>query len=87
MLSFLKEGKGIELGNDTFLCGKELDGSDKVYGFKKEGGELFVVTREASDGYPIKDMDNDDLNYMFGLSDVAKKIQKKKYEIVDADEV
>ena len=87
MLSFLKEGQGIELREDTFLCGKELDGSDKIYGFTKEDGELLVVSRQSNDGYPISEMDNADLNYMFNLSSVAKKIKTKQYEIVEADEV
>ena len=86
-LSYLKDGKAIVLGDDTFLCGKELDGSDKVYGFKREGKELMVVTREVSDGYPITAMDRGDLDYMFNLSSVAKNIKKKKYDIVEANDI
>jgi len=87
LLAFLPEGKGLDLGQDTFLCTGGLDGSDKIYGFTKVGGELLVVSRGASDGYPIIDMDKDDLSYIFKLSSISKKIEKKKYEIVEADEV
>lgn len=87
ILSHLKEGKGIALEQDTFLCTGGLDGSDKIYGFIREGGELLVISREVSDGYPISDMDNGDLTYMFKQSSIAKKIEEKKYPIVDSDEV
>jgi len=87
-LSYLKEGEGIHLGNDVFLIG-ELDGSDKIYGFVRTDGELKVRTRGCSDGYPISDMDKEDLQYIFSLStpNIYKKIQAKEYETVDANEV
>jgi len=87
MLSHLKEGEGIDLAEDTFLCTGGLDGSDKIYGFKKENDELLVVSREVSDGYPVRDMDKDDLHYMFGLSSISKKIEKKEYEVVDGEDI
>ena len=88
-LNFLQEGEGIYLENDIFLTGKELDGSDKVYGFIKTKDNLLVVTREASDGYPVVDMDKEDLNYIFNLSapNIFNKINNKEYEIVDSKEV
>lgn len=79
LLSYLKEGEGIHLKEDTFLTGKELDGSDKVYGFKKEEGEILVITRGSSSGYSIMEMDKEDIEYMFDLSSVAEKIIKNKY--------
>jgi hypothetical protein len=87
MLAYLKEGEGIELAEDTFLVGKELDGSDKCYGFIKRDGQLLVVTRQSSSGYPVEDMDREDLQYMFKLSSVSEEIKNQKYKIVDADDV
>ena len=89
LLAFLSEGKGITLGNDVFLTGKELDGSDKVYGFVKVDGVINIITRQSRDGYPIEDMDKEDLKYIFKLSapNIANKIQEMKYEIVEANEV
>lgn len=84
-LKNLPEGKGVDLGEDTFLVEGGLDGSDKCYGFVRREGELLVITREASDGYPIADMDKRDLDYMFGQSPVIDKIEKGKYETVEAD--
>ena len=86
MLSYIPKEKGIALDKDTFLIGA-CDGSDKIYGFINTGDEIRVVTREVSDGYYIGDMDKDDLDYMFKLSSISKKINKKKYKIVDMDEV
>ena len=80
-LSYLKNGEGVNLGEDTFLVGTELDGSDKCYGFFKDGDELFAVTRECSRGFPIDQMDYEDFEYMFNGSDVFKKIREKKYSI------
>lgn len=86
MLSFLEDGKGIELGNDTFLVG-ECDGSDKIYGFFKSDNELFVVSRQCSDGYPIEQMDKEDLSYMFKLSSISKKIEERKYKVVNSEDI
>jgi len=89
ILSFLKEGEGVSLGEDTFLVTGGLDGSDKCYGFIKRDGKLLCVTRESSDGYPIEDMDSDDLSYIFHSSSIAKKLEAtgKGYNVVDADEI
>ena len=86
MLTFLNDGEGLDLAEDTFLIGA-CDGSDKIYGFTNRGGDLLVVTRGCSDGYPVKDMDKEDLDYMFKGSSISKKIEKKEYEIVDADDI
>ena len=86
MLDYIPEDKGISLEDDIFLVG-ELDGSDKIYGFIKVEDELLVVSRQVSDGYPVSDMDKGDLDYMFKLSSISKKIEKKKYGLVDSDEV
>lgn len=75
----IPEGKSLYLGNDTFLTG-ELDGSDKIYGFSKLDGELFVVSRQCSDGYPLSELDSDDVDYM--MPSILKKIKEGKYEIV-----
>lgn len=82
LLSYLEDNQSLLLGDDTFLIG-ELDGSDKLYGFINEGGEIKVITRQCSDGYPISDMDKEDLNYIFKLSapNIAEKIKNKKYEL------
>ena len=86
LLFYLKEGKGIALGEDTFLIGA-CDGSDKIYGFVKTNGALKVITRQTNEGYPIGDMDKIDLDYLFKLSKVGGKIKKRKYKIVGAGEV
>lgn len=86
-LSYIEEGKGIELGNDTFLCGKELDGSDKVYGFIRLDNVLQVITRQCTDGYPIEDMDRGELSYIFKYSNIYTKILAREYEIVEKDEI
>ena len=86
-LSYLENGKGIDLGNDVFLVGKELDGSDKCYGFGKVNDRVQIVTRASSDGYPVTDMDKEDLQYMFGLSNVFEKIKNKQYEEVDYEDI
>jgi len=80
-LNYLLDNESIELGEDTFLCGKLLDGSDKVYGFVKKDGELLVITREATNGYPISDMDAVDLRYIFLLSNVGERLKVKFYPI------
>lgn len=84
-LSYLKDGKGIHLGSDVFLCGELLDGSDKFYGFKKEQGQLFAQTRSSMDGYPIDDMEKGDLDYIFKLSAIEKNIINRKYRSVPLD--
>lgn len=83
LLSYLKDDEAMQLGGDTFLCTGGLDGSDKIYGFLKEAGELKVFTRQCSEGYPISDMDKDDLDYIFNLStpNIAEKIGLKRYKV------
>jgi hypothetical protein len=78
-LKNLREGFGIHLGNDTFLCG-ELDGSDKIYGFSRKGDTLHAHSRQCLDGYPITQLDKDDIAYMFRLSEVFEKISKGVYK-------
>ena len=53
ILSYIPNEKGIYLGDDVFLTGRELDGSDKVYGFINDDG-LKIETRASI--YPINDM-------------------------------
>jgi len=84
LLGYIPLNKGIYLGNDVFLIG-ELDGSDKVYGFINDG-ELKVITRECGSGYPINQMDIEDLDYLFG-SCISDRLSSKSYEIVEMDEV
>lgn len=88
ILSFLKEGEGIELGVDTFLVTGGLDGSDKCYGFIRDNGELLCVTRQCSDGYPITQMESGDLNHIF-TSEIIKKLKVtgKGYNVVDGEDV
>jgi hypothetical protein len=78
-LKNLKDGFGIHLGNDTFLCG-DLDGSDKIYGFSKIDGELHVHSRQCLDGYPITQIDKRDIAYMFRLSEVFKNVSSGVYK-------
>lgn len=84
-LSYLKDGKGVDFLDDTFLVGKEQDGSDKMYGIINRGGELLCITRECSSGYPIRDMDDEDIDYIFDMTKMFEKIKDKKYPIVLAD--
>lgn len=86
LLSFLKDGQGISLGADAFLCGQDLDGSDKIEGFIKEGEEIKVISRECAGGYPLSDMTKDDLKYIFE-SDIPTKLENKLYQITEANEV
>jgi hypothetical protein len=86
-LSFLTEGEALSLGEDTFLCG-ELDGSDKIYGFFREDGEIMVKTRQGS--YPVMDMENAEINYIFNDSPfrektIFSKIENNDYQITDAE--
>jgi len=87
-LSCLKEGKGISLDKDIFLVTGGLDGSDKCYGFIKEGGKLLCITRECANGYPIEDMDKNDLDYII-TSGIMKKLEAtgKGYNIVESEEI
>ena len=80
-LAYLTAGQTLDLGNDVFLCGKELDGSNKVYGFTNDGEQLLIITRSSSDGYPISDMDKADIKYIFDLSNIYTNILNKKYRI------
>jgi len=58
----LKEGYGVDLGNDRFLTGY-LDGADKIYGFAKEDGEFVVIGSESS-SYPIGELTKGDLRFI-----------------------
>lgn len=80
-LRYVPNGQFIELGDDTFLTGN-LDGFDKIYGFGKlEDGELVVITRDGEQPFDI--LTKDDLNYMFNLSSIFKKIKNYEYRIYD----
>lgn len=85
----IPEEKALSLGEDVFLTGRELDGSDKVYGFYKSSGELNVVTRECDTGYPINQMDEEDIDYIVNNSvpNILNKIKENKYEIVEIDDL
>jgi hypothetical protein len=78
-LDYLKEGQTLHLGNDVFLTGY-LDGADKFYGFTRIDGKLYAI---EDNEYPIQDMEEKDLEYIFGLSSpsIIKKISNKEYEI------
>ena len=80
-LAYLDFGQTLDLENDIFLCGEELDGSDKVYGFKNNGEQLLVITRSSPDGYPITDMNKADIKYIFDQSNIYTNILNKKYGI------
>jgi len=84
----IPEGKALNLGEDVFLTG-ELDGSDKIYGFINDEKEILVVSRGASSGYPINDMDKEDVDYIFGLSspNILSKIKTNKYKIVSPEDL
>ena len=84
-LCYLPEGQGIELGEDTFLTGM-LDGSNKIYGFGKINGKIIVLNGSCG-GYPISDIDMEDLRYIFNYSapNIFNKIKEFKYRIYDID--
>jgi hypothetical protein len=88
LLAFLPEGQGINLLDDTFLTGM-LDGSDKIYGFGKENGEIVVITGSSMFSYPVSDMDKEDLNYVFNLSspNIFEKIKTAQYRIDDNEDI
>ena len=79
-LDYLKNNEQLELGNDTFLTGY-LDGSEKIYGWLRYDGNLYVISRDGE--YPIEQMGKEDIKYIFSLSNIYEKILLKKYEIVD----
>ena len=85
-LSFLPEGQGIHLNEDVFLTGY-LDGSDKIYGFAKQDGEIVVITGSSTGTYPVSDMDEEDIQYVFNLSspNIFDKIKTSQYKIIDID--
>lgn len=85
-LASIKEGRGIHLGEDTFLCEGGLDGSDKIYGFKRENGEFFVETRGCADGYPVREMVKSDLDHIFNQSEIFKRIRDGEYRSVPLDQ-
>ena len=81
----IPEGKALDLEDDTFLTGM-LDGSDKIYGFRKIDGEILVVSRGGdSYGWGISSMDAEDADYICNTSapNILKKIKAKEYEIVE----
>lgn len=57
----LKDGEGIDLGNDVFLTGM-CDGSDKIYGFGLLDGEYYVSG--SSGPYRIGCLEYDDFTYI-----------------------
>ncbi len=81
----IPEEKALSLGEDVFLTGPELDGSDKVYGFFKSSGELNTVTRSCDTGYPVNQMDEEDIDYIVRF--ILDKIKKNKYKIVEIDDL
>lgn len=78
----ISEGKALSLGEDTFLTGA-LDSSYKICGFINNEKEILVVSSESSRGFPINDMDKEDVDYIFELSspNILKKIKDNKYKI------
>lgn len=84
----IPEGKALDLGEDVFLCGM-LAGEDKVYGFYKSSGELNVVTRGCDTGYPVNEMEKEDIDYIVNYSapNILNKIKENKYEIVEIDDL
>lgn len=79
-LYYIPDGQAISLGEDTFLTGL-LDGSDKIYGFGREGDNYIVI---GSDGtYPIDNLTKDDLRYIFAGSSIYVKIRSFDYKIYD----
>ena len=79
-LYYIPDGQGISLGSDTFLTGL-LDGSDKIYGFGREGNNYIVIG--SGGNYPIDDLTKDDLRYIFAGSSIYVKIKSFDYKIYD----
>lgn len=77
-LCYVPEGQYVSLGEDTFLTGY-LDGSEKIYGFGRLDGKLVVISRDGK--YRIEDLSDEDLEYIFKLSDIFKKIKTYQYPI------
>ncbi len=77
-LVYVPEGQYVSLGKDTFLTGY-LDGSEKIYGFGRLDGELVVISRGGE--YRIEHLEDEDLEYIFKLSDIFKKIKTYQYPI------
>ena len=78
-LSFLKVGDYLDLADDTFLT-RECDGSDKLYGFSLSEDDGFIV-HERAGHYPIDDISQEDLKYIFKLSSVYENIKRQKYSV------
>ena len=78
----LKEGYGVDLGNDVFLTGY-CDGADKIYGFGKFGDDYYVKDSNSLDGYSIGDLDRDDLKYI--MESVIYKLPE--YDICDFEDI
>jgi hypothetical protein len=81
-LYYIPDGQCISLGNDTFLTGL-LDGSDKIYGFGREGNNYIVIANGYT--YSIDDLTKDDLRYIFAGSSIYAKIKSFDYMIYDID--
>ena len=77
-LVYVPEGQYVSLGEDTFLTGY-LDGSEKIYGFGRLDGNLVVISRDGE--YRIEHLEDADLEYIFKLSDIFKKIKTYQYPI------
>lgn len=69
----------LNLNDDVFLIGL-MDGSDKFYGFENVGGEIMAITRDSPDGYPITDMDQADVKYIFDAG-IFEKLSTGYYKI------
>ena len=79
VLSFIPEGQYVYLENDVFLTGY-LDGSDKIYGFGRLNGEFVVI---GDSPYPIDNLTNDDLSFIFKSSEIYSNIKNARYRIKD----
>lgn len=84
-LNYIPINKGISLQEDKFLIGL-LDGSEKFYGFYNQEGILLLITSETSFGYPIENINKDDLKYIFN-SDIYFNIKEQKYAIKEKFEI
>ena len=84
-LSYIPVNKGITLAKDTFLIGL-LDGTEISYGFYNQEGKLYCITSNTAFGFPIEDIDKDDLNYIFN-TDIYYNIKEQKYAIKEKFEI
>lgn len=84
-LNYIPVNKGITLAKDTFLIGL-LDGTEIFYGFYNFNGKLYCITSNTAFGFPIEDIDKDDLKYIFN-SDIYYNIKEQKYKILEKHEI